>query len=215
MKYLLSIIFITFSIVANAQNVGINTAAPQQMLDINGKIVLSDDATIPTAGAIRYNSTLKQHEGFNGTEWVSLYGKATGSLPTNPVPVYGFGTLSPSNVESLFFKRMSDDAGTFVQVPTGKYLIITNVFVHSNNLGTSGRMIFGLGPNVSVDSYPSFSKRLVVNVLRDTPYSLSSGGGAPLFIVKAGDYFNTFCDVNSASAIDFKVQGFLVDDLNY
>ncbi|MBK9736234.1 MAG: hypothetical protein IPO92_15245 [Saprospiraceae bacterium] len=39
-----------------AQNVGINSPAPQEKLDVNGKIKVGDDTTISSAGAIRFNA---------------------------------------------------------------------------------------------------------------------------------------------------------------
>lgn len=52
--------------------VGVNTDTPEQALDINGKVKVGDDATAPTEGTIRYNSTEKTFEGFNGTSWLKL-----------------------------------------------------------------------------------------------------------------------------------------------
>ena len=55
-------------------NVGIDRAAPQAILDINGAIKLSTNTNTQTEGMIRYNSSTKDFEGFNGVNWLSLTG---------------------------------------------------------------------------------------------------------------------------------------------
>lgn len=52
--------------------VGIGNTAPTQKLEVNGKIKLSDDATAPLAGTIRWNDMKHDFEGYNGTEWLSF-----------------------------------------------------------------------------------------------------------------------------------------------
>lgn len=52
--------------------VGINTSSPQQSLELNGKLKLSDDAVSPQAGTIRWNSSTSDFEGYNGSSWLSL-----------------------------------------------------------------------------------------------------------------------------------------------
>jgi hypothetical protein len=58
-------------------NIGIGTAAPGQRLDVAGKVKISNDATTPAAGAIRWSGT--DFEGYDGTKWVSLTFNRRGS----------------------------------------------------------------------------------------------------------------------------------------
>ena len=53
-------------------NLGIGNLSPSQKLDVNGKIKIADDANVAAAGTIRYNTTLQDFEGFNGTTWQSF-----------------------------------------------------------------------------------------------------------------------------------------------
>ncbi|MCY7292356.1 MAG: FG-GAP repeat protein [Ferruginibacter sp.] len=55
-------------------NTGIATTTPLQKLDVNGKIKVGDDVATPVAGTIRWNTSLNDFEGFNGTEWLSFTG---------------------------------------------------------------------------------------------------------------------------------------------
>ena len=53
-------------------NIGVGNLSPSQRLEVNGKIKIADDGNTPTAGTIRYNNTLQDFEGFNGTTWQSF-----------------------------------------------------------------------------------------------------------------------------------------------
>ncbi len=71
---LLLIIFFWGSVSASslAQNVGVGTATPVQVLDVNGKLKVGNDNAAPVAGTIRFNEAVKDFEGYTGTEWKSL-----------------------------------------------------------------------------------------------------------------------------------------------
>lgn len=71
MKTLLSTFFGLFMILSMSSQVGVNNPTPEQALDVNGKVKLTDDTTAPTAGTIRYDATSSDFEGYimeaNGT----------------------------------------------------------------------------------------------------------------------------------------------------
>lgn len=71
-------------------NVGIGNFSPAQKLEVNGKIKIADDVNTSTAGTIRYNTTLQDFEGFNGTIWQSF---------TKPVNTEYWGALNNLVVE--------------------------------------------------------------------------------------------------------------------
>ncbi len=58
---------------------GIGTNTPKEQLEVNGSIQLGDgNNPTPTAGAVRWNSTTQDFEGFMGDSWASLtYGNNT------------------------------------------------------------------------------------------------------------------------------------------
>lgn len=68
--------------------VGINTNAPAQTLQVNGKLKLGDDVLTADAGTIRWNSANKDFEGFDGTQWLSLTSKGNNN---------GWGNTQASN----------------------------------------------------------------------------------------------------------------------
>ncbi|MFN8319577.1 MAG: FG-GAP repeat protein [Saprospiraceae bacterium] len=57
---------------------GVNRTNPMNTLDVNGKLRVGDDSSLPTAGSIRWNAASHDFEGYNGTEWVS-FTKSNGS----------------------------------------------------------------------------------------------------------------------------------------
>jgi hypothetical protein len=79
MNYRLIIVFTAtlFYYNISAQNIGIGTNTPQQVLDVNGKLKISNDTAAPVAGTIRYNQATSDFEGYNGTEWKSLTASAS------------------------------------------------------------------------------------------------------------------------------------------
>ncbi len=58
--------------ITNTGNIGIGQIAPVAKLDVAGKIKVADDFNLPVAGNIRYNSVLKDFEGYDGNVWISL-----------------------------------------------------------------------------------------------------------------------------------------------
>ena len=59
--------------ILQSQNIGIGTATPLQLLDVNGAIRVGG-TTVANTGAIRWNEIKNDFEGFNGVAWVSLTG---------------------------------------------------------------------------------------------------------------------------------------------
>lgn len=51
---------------------GVNSTNPMNTLDVNGKLRVGDDSSLPAAGSIRWNAANHDFEGYNGTEWVSF-----------------------------------------------------------------------------------------------------------------------------------------------
>jgi len=67
--------------ITNSGNVGIGTTDPMSKLSVNGKINIGNDALSNQEGDLRYNSTAKEFEGYNGTSWSSLSGGSSTSTP--------------------------------------------------------------------------------------------------------------------------------------
>lgn len=216
-KYIYCFILILFPHFIIAQKVGINKTNPAQALDVNGKVQIADDAAPATAGAIRYNTATTDYEGYNGTGWNSFTAKETGALPSNPVPIFGSGALVKGNEISLSLKR-SDNNSLVSPVPAGKFIIITGFWIQTNGVLTappSGRTFGDIGPGTTLNTFPDASRFFRYSYDALTTLNYQSGGGAPLFVLKAGEYFNASNFDFSAYNVNIVVQGFLVDDLNY
>lgn len=64
----------TANAVFNAGNVGIGTSAPTEKLEVAGAIKIGDTITVtPSAGTIRFNSTINKFQGYDGTVWQDLH----------------------------------------------------------------------------------------------------------------------------------------------
>ncbi len=55
---------------------GFGTNNPDQKVHVNGKIKIGDDDKAPTEGTIRFNSSNKRYEGYDGTKWINLGGSS-------------------------------------------------------------------------------------------------------------------------------------------
>ncbi len=72
LQTLIASLLILLPVLIPAQNVGIGTVLPNQKLSINGKLRVGNDATPPTTGTIRFNTSTLDFEGWTGNEWKSF-----------------------------------------------------------------------------------------------------------------------------------------------
>ena len=94
--------FMLYSQEAFLQSVGIGTETPTQKLDVNGGLRIGSTNTANT-GAIRWNETRSDFEGYNGAAWVSLTGgkskwgnQASYSTEDDGSDIYLIGSDNPS-----------------------------------------------------------------------------------------------------------------------
>lgn len=103
------------------KKVGVNTTTPANSFDVAGKVRVGDDYSAPQAGTIRFNSTNKDFEGYNGEEWLSL-------TKSNHGNEYGISKLStthslPDEAENYYgFKLASNDTALVTISQTHLYL---------------------------------------------------------------------------------------------
>lgn len=127
------------------------------------------------------------------------------SVPANALPVrcYAFG-LDPDEILHFSCNRGDTDAG-FTTIPTGQYLIITDIHVRSRS-SNSGLSEVGVskssgGANFSFQLYYDENRFL--------------NSTAPLVIAPAGDTLRASSPSNSTNIMDVFAFGFLVDEVTY
>ncbi|WP_235299460.1 FG-GAP repeat protein [Portibacter marinus] len=100
-------------------NTGFGASNPSQKVQVNGKIKIGDDATAPSAGTIRFNTSTKSFEGYDGGKWINFGGSGgTGGASAVRLPDNNF---SPSDLLTSFSKLKSMvAAGPFLAL---KFLI--------------------------------------------------------------------------------------------
>lgn len=119
------------SLVYDSSNVrfGVGTATPAVKMSIVGTdavlIPVGTTAQRPTGatGYLRFNSTISQYEGYNGTAWASVGGGATGG-GGDQVFIQNGQTVTTSytittNYNAGTFGPVSINSGVTVTVPTG------------------------------------------------------------------------------------------------
>ncbi|WP_445735398.1 hypothetical protein [Mariniflexile sp.] len=213
MKTLLSSILAFFMTLSMSAQVGVNNPNPEQALDVNGKVKLTNDAIAPSAGTMRYDATSSDFEGYNGTRWNSFTQSRSSGLPSNPVPVYGYSS-TPSEfdaVRSVSFGRW--EGSSFSQVPTGKYLIVTSIFFQQSGPSPDREYNVTIGPATGVSISSIFNGALVLAGKGLINMVNSDSAQSPIFVLKPGQYL-TFSN-STSGGVRINIRGFLVDDLNY
>ncbi|CAH8283789.1 hypothetical protein EV196_102637 [Mariniflexile fucanivorans] len=219
MKALLSTI-IAFLIFLNLNaQVGINNNSPEQTLDVNGKLKITDDANTPTAGTIRYTTFSDDFEGYNGTEWKSLTEQKSSGTPSNPVPY--FGRSNPVTVGNgigdpgLVTLQSWENNASFNSVPAGKFFLVTRIQAQDNNLTTTFERIDCLLYAAQGTSLRSSTQVRMVGSNREL-VTLTGDQSNPLMILRPGDRITIFNNnLASETTINVLIHGFLVNELDF
>lgn len=212
MRYFTLLCCFLFSLTCLSQ-VGVNNATPEQALDVNGKIKLTDDSTAPSAGTLRYNAGEDDFEGYNGSEWKSL--TTSGAGPGSPVPMYGRSNAVPQGEnQDIVLRSWDGSVGSFTTVPSDKYFIVTTVMYKDNNLDIVNRNV--VAEVYSMAPGGSFLANIRFQGLESVLRPIIGGLDNPLLVVRPGGTVRLYHYNNSEEpTIDVDIRGFLVDDLNY
>lgn len=212
MKTLVSLFFSLLMMMSMSAQVGVNNPNPEQALDVNGKLKITNDSNVPTAGTMRYNENSNEFEGHNGTDWNSFTSRANGPLPSSAIPVFAFeNIISAGTSISIVFRDW--DGTVYSTIPAGKMIIVTG-FYPSPNSAAIGNFYYAF----------SFSVRQGGNLVTGTALRLSgyenetnplTGDLSPLMVIKSGQTLEAFSYNSSEAAMSLSVRGFLVDDINY
>ena len=207
----LLIIFCTLALQAQ---VGINTETPNQMLSVNGKVELADDAVAPTEGTMRFNATETDFEGYAGGAWQSMTGRSF--FPKNAIPYFGYASgILPGTVENIIFRNAANGSGYFTTVPAGKFMIVTSVTFRPNALFSSDpAQYLSIGPKLNTATYPDYQRTLLIGVKAHQINRLAGENGF-LFIVRPGENLAISNQATSTQNWEARVTGFLVDDLDF
>jgi hypothetical protein len=134
-KLSLAVIILLFSFgFVSAQNVGIGTSEPAHLLDVNGKIRVQDDPSVPAIGAIRFINDKNDFEGYDGQEWKSFTQPNQQSFNTNND---GFGFIHNMGQGSCDDGQSLDYFGTTVDV-VGDFIAVGVPKAHYNGLASAG-----------------------------------------------------------------------------
>lgn len=199
--------------------VGVGTDTPNQELDVDGKIRISNDGRTPTAGTIRYTTVSDDFEGYDGTQWKSLTAQKSSGTPSNPVPYYGRSNavlvgnqLSTPGLVTL--QSWEDAATSFNRVPDGHFFLVTRIQVQDNNLTSNFERIdcsiYAQGGTLrgSTQTRMVGSNRELV--------ALTGDQSNPLMILRPNDRIVIFNNnIASQTVVNVLVHGFLVDELDF
>ena len=219
MRFLTALLLLTLSCSLAAQ-VGVNQPNPEQALDVDGKVKISDDNTVPSDGTVRYNSSENSFEGFTAGQWESFNKSGT---PTNVeyITAYSFNLTASGDWKILG----EASAGGYVNennllssafaVPAGKVLLVDKITVTARDEVPDEFFYVGIVRTSSTPTSPSVSPsnpRLYVSGNSNTGPATLTANHMPLLRVNSGQYIGVNNSSNSQTAVRVVVYGVLVDD---
>lgn len=202
--------------------VGVNNPTPEQALDIEGKVKISDDATPPSDGTMRYNDGADDLEGYVDGEWKSLTKSAT---PDAPQPIvfteYGLpndAIWTPFDGTHDYTTSSPDQSLSNLEVPTGKFFVADQVCVTLSSGSNPNdyfyasvrptRPLASLGGNQAIQN-----PQIVVGGSRRDGTTCVTANRAPLFVVRPTGSVYAWNSTNSGGEVRIMVYGFYVDDV--
>ena len=210
MRFFTLLFFALLCTGARAQ-VGVNNPSPEQALDVNGKVKITDDAATPSPGTLRYDARGDAFQGFTSTGWKSFGNVEAGVLPANAEPFYGnVGGVERGNNGNFVFRDWAN-IQNFSVVPEGKWLIVTALFPRPNALAIDQHFEFTIGPAGEFAPYPDGPTSLLflMNTMDNRPI-LSEA--TPLFVVRGGQVLKFTHELTSEFRFaQASIRGYLID----
>ena len=214
------------SLTLSAQ-VGVNNPNPEQALDVEGKVKVGDDMTVPTDGTIRYNDIESDFEGFANGQWASL--TKSGPVGTVPIPAVvqfwsvapGSNVVAPNRIET-YGNNSIPSVGNFSSiqstwtVPTGYTFVATAAYlvprVFTGDQTQDGAWEASFALRIGGSALLQFPQTTVSGT-RLGGMQMIDGGRAPLLIVPEGSGFGAINDNNSGCDVRVILHGVFVTDL--
>jgi len=211
MRYFTLLIALSiFSPTLSAQ-VGVNNSTPEQALDVEGKMKVSDDATAPSAGTIRYNDIERDFEGHDGTEWQSF--TTNSMLPDGIQAVQYFEFGLPNNNTWTFADQgliQDTDFSAQLTIPAGKFFVVDKVIV-TPTTNTAGSYYVGI--RQSNEAGNGFNPQVFFR-MSGPENAEATANRTPLLVIRAGNRFQLFNSTTSPGNVRFQVYGFYVDEVS-
>lgn len=208
---------------ALAAQVGVNNPSPEQALDVDGKVKLSDDATPPSDGTVRYNDSEESFEGFAGGEWQS-FNKTMTPEDVEEVAIYAFNLppASGTNTSNFTDETVMVDletgalrSSTFspYEVPAGKLLVIDHVFVTGRDEQPDEFFYVGIVRGVgTTGSITIRNPRLYVSGNTSSGTQELTGVRSPLLVLRTGERLAVYNSPNSQTNVRIVCYGFVIDE---
>lgn len=205
--------------------VGVNNTDPEQALDVEGKIKVSDDATTPTDGTIRYNETDGTFEGFTNGAWEVLNKSAMADRPI-PVTLAMFNTPSGAAWEDMdlvdthsnFFVLDLNTDGQRRGVPSGWLLVIDMIEVMSMAKTTDEQFQVNVcGSRISqTPAAGRVNPQVYISGSAKAGNTTVGNGRAPLIVLRVGEQlvFKNESSLSNSSGVRMIATGFLVQNLD-
>ncbi|OAV45944.1 hypothetical protein A3850_018775 [Lewinella sp. 4G2] len=202
-----------YNFAASAQ-VGVNNPDPEQALDVSGKIRVTDDATLPSNGTIRYNDSEQSFEGFTNGEWQTFNKAAT---PENVDFRQIYETSSAADGNWKLMRNQASPTSGFAQsitsVPSGKKFLVTMVECVARDEQPNEFFYACVSPSRSpfTDQFGLRNPRIYLSGNSNNGNTVVHANRTPLMTIHAGDWLAVWNSSNSQTSLRIVVTGFMVD----
>ena len=183
-------------------------------LSVDGKIKIGNDNSPASEGAIRYDNSGKDFEGYDGSNWNSF--TSSGPLPSGAISCAGSVTINTDGTYyDVTMKEMAVHSNSFITVPSGKYFIVTGV----NFIGPANGAVQDKNYTIRIVGSNDYSNEVIWIQGRhvDGLQSNFTNGFAPLIILIPGEKVRVqhLNYVDDNATVKVFVRGWLVDDLDF
>lgn len=141
---------------------------------------------------------------------VAASGSDTESTPANAIPIRCQEVVSPNNKDDIDCIR-ADSGASFLNVPAGHYVMVTDVLINRNSLAETGNYFVTIGAD-STGILPATPHVQFTGTPLDTD---SHHWQAPFIILGEGEHMEARNDSSSDFSVELFISGFLVDDVTY
>lgn len=219
----LSILVIAFTSFTLTAQVGVNNPTPEQTLDVSGKLKITDDATPPTDGTLRFNDGAQDFEGYSEGEWKSLTKSAAAD---NPVPValahfgidntgVGVADFEPFNTLYNYTNSNPTNGTTNTIIPIGKFLVIDQICVTQDGGLEDTYFRASVRPTVQNGSNQQVQNpQIMITGSLEGGTTCVEAERAPLLVVKGGGTIYGWNSAQSGGNVRIMTYGFIVDNLD-
>ncbi|OAV44063.1 hypothetical protein [Lewinella sp. 4G2] len=214
MRFLFTYTLLLTVLTGLSAQVGVNNPNPEQALDVNGKIKLTDDNVTPEAGTIRYNTSEGDFEGHNGSEYISLTKSSSVAETARAAIAYNFGVPNNNTYEDfdqgIVYSNSFVGLDPEVAYSSTQFFMVEKIVMTPTTEAATGSYYVNIAESTAAGS--QFNPLLYYRVdANDSSLEVTSNR-VPILMVRPGRKVMVRNNANSPGQVRVVIYGVFVDD---